>query len=85
MYTDSFINHLLSSSRMDAVTICDIILIIAYLSIALLCIIAKVKYVIPLFPYPSRKSKFQAIFIGTTSFLNYTLAFGVGISAFLVS
>ena len=39
--------------------------------------------------YPSifsltRKSRSQAIFIGTTSFLNYTLAFGVGILVFFV-
>ncbi|KAK8789590.1 hypothetical protein WA171_001682 [Blastocystis sp. BT1] len=67
MHADSIINSIMSFWRMDAVSICDLILIIGYLLIGLLCIIAKVK-----------KSRSQAIFIGTTSFLNYTLAFGVG-------
>ena len=43
MHADSFINSIMSFWTMDAVTICDLILITAYLLIVLLCIIAKVK------------------------------------------
>lgn len=84
MHADSIINSIMSFWRMDAVSICDLILIIGYLLIGLLCIIAKVKWVIPRSSHSSRKSRSQAIFIGTTSFLNYTLAFGVGILVFFV-